>query len=228
MLYIVSTPIGNLKDITLRAIDTLKSVDLIAAEDTRHSGILLKHYQIHKPLTSYHSYNRMKKAPELLELLKQGKSIALISDSGTPGISDPGSHLIRLCIDNNIRLEFIPGPVALIMALVLSGLPTQRFCFEGFLPVKPGKRITRLKELVKEERTVILYESCHRILKLLPEILSVMGDVDIACARELTKQFEEVRRGKVQEILEHFKQNKPRGEFVLVISRNKEQARLNV
>jgi len=218
MLYIVSTPIGNLKDITFRAIETLNSVDLIAAEDTRHSKILLTHYQIHKPLTSYHSYNRIKKAPELLELLRQGKSIALISDSGTPGISDPGAHLIRLCIDNDIPLEFIPGPTALIMALVLSGMPTQRFCFEGFLSIKPGKRLSRLKELANEERTVVLYESCHRILKLLSEILAVMGDINIACGRELTKQFQEIKRSKVSQILEHFKTHKPRGEFVIVFT----------
>ncbi|MDD5044884.1 MAG: 16S rRNA (cytidine(1402)-2'-O)-methyltransferase [Candidatus Omnitrophica bacterium] len=221
MLFVVSTPIGNLKDITLRALETLKSVDLVAAEDTRHSGILLKHYQIDKPLTSYHSYNRIKKAEELLVLLKQGKSVALISDSGTPGISDPGSYLIRLSIDNGIAVSFIPGPTALIAALVLSGLPTQRFSYEGFLPVKQGRRISRLKELAGEERTVIIYESCHRLLKLLSEVFSVMGDVEIACARELTKQFEEVRRGKVKEILEYFKNKKPRGEFVIVVGPQK-------
>lgn len=218
MLYIVSTPIGNLKDITLRAIETLKKVDLIAAEDTRHSGILLKHYQINKPLTSYHSYNKVKKAPQLIQTLKQGQSIALISDSGTPGISDPGTHLIRLAIDNQIPLEFIPGPSALIMALVLSGLPTQRFCFEGFLPVKPGRRLSRLKELAKEERTVILYESRHRIIKLMQEILAVMGDVQVASSRELTKHFEEIKRGRAKDILEHFKRNRPRGELVVVLS----------
>ncbi|MCM8770446.1 MAG: 16S rRNA (cytidine(1402)-2'-O)-methyltransferase [Candidatus Omnitrophica bacterium] len=221
MLYIVCTPIGNLGDITLRAIETLKKVDLIAAEDTRHSKILLRHYQIATPLTSYHAYNKIKKAAELINFLKQGRSLALISDSGTPGISDPGGHLIRLAIEEDIPLTFIPGPTAFIAALVLSGLPTQRFCFEGFLPVKSGRRIARLKELAKEERTIVLYESCHRIFRLLEQMLAVMGNIEMVCARELTKHFEEIKRGRVAEIWEYFKKHKPRGEFVIVFSKNK-------
>lgn len=219
MLYIVSTPIGNLKDITLRALETLKGVDLIAAEDTRHSGILLKHYQIDKPLTSYHSYNKTKKADTLLAQLEAGKNIALISDSGTPGISDPGSQLIAQAIAKNITVSFIPGPAAFVAALVLSGLPTQRFLYEGFLPVKSGRRLKRLKELAALECTIVLYESCHRIIRLLQEIQQVFGDVTIACCRELTKQFEEIQRGRVSVIAQHFQKNKPRGEFSVVVSK---------
>jgi len=218
MLYIVSTPIGNLKDITLRALETLKSVEIIAAEDTRHSSILLKHYGIKRPLISYHAYNKLKRTEEILTLLKENKKVALISDSGTPGISDPGLHLVRAAIQNNIPLEFIPGPTALIAALVLSGLSTQRFCFEGFLPVKKGRREKRLRDLAKEERTIIIYESCHRLLRLLEEILNIMGDREMVCAREITKQFEQIRRGKTKDILDYFRQKKARGEFVLVIS----------
>lgn len=217
MLYIVSTPIGNLKDITLRAIETLKGVDIVAAEDTRHSRILLDHYQVKKPLTSYHSYNKAQKGEELLRLLKQDRHIALISDSGTPGISDPGAHLIRKALENNIPLTFIPGPTAFIAALVLSGLATQRFVFEGFLPVKAGRRLKRLKELAREERTIILYESRHRIIKLLEEVSLLMGERACACAREITKQFEEIRRGSAKEIAAYFGAHKPKGEFVIVI-----------
>jgi 16S rRNA (cytidine1402-2'-O)-methyltransferase len=218
MLYIVSTPIGNLKDITLRALEVLKSVDLIACEDTRHTKILLDHYQIKKPLTSYHSYNKIKKAEELLGLLKQNKSVALVADSGTPGISDPGTHLVRLCLDSGIPLTAIPGPSAFVTALVISGLPTHRFVFEGFLPKKPGARKKRLKELSQMDRTVILYESCWRITKLLEEILAVMGDISIVCTRELTKKFEEIKSGKVSQLLQYFNLHRPRGEFVIIFS----------
>lgn len=221
MLYIVSTPIGNLKDITLRAIETLKSVDFIACEDTRKTLILLNHYQIKKPLISYYSYNQIRRGEEILKLLTQGKSVALVSDSGTPGISDPGAQLIRRAIENNIPLTHIPGPTALIAALSLSGLPTHKFAFEGFLPKKIGPRKKRLTLLSKEDKTIILYESPYRIKVLLSEILEIMGDRQIAIARELTKKFEEVRRGRVSELIDHFEKVKPRGEFILVVSGKK-------
>ena len=218
MLYIVSTPIGNLKDITLRAIETLKSVDFIACEDTRKTLILLNHYQIKKPLISYYSYNQIRRGEEILKLLTQGKSVALVSDSGTPGISDPGAQLIRRAIENNIPLTHIPGPTALIAALSLSGLPTHKFAFEGFLPKKKGPRKKRLILLSKDDRTIILYESPYRIKVLLSEILEIMGDRDIAVARELTKKFEEIRRGRVSELIKYFEKTRPRGEFIVVVS----------
>lgn len=216
MLYIVATPIGNLKDITLRALEILKSVDLIACEDTRHTKILLDHYQITKPLTSYHSYNKIKKGDYLLGLLKQNKSIALVSDSGTPGISDPGAHLIRRAQEENIPITAIPGPTALITGLILSGLSTNKFTFEGFLPVKSGARLKRLNELLGVGVTVIIYESPHRLIKLLEEIHSIDADRSIVCARELTKKFEEIKRDKVSNILDYFKSHRPRGEFIVI------------
>jgi 16S rRNA (cytidine1402-2'-O)-methyltransferase len=218
MLYIVSTPIGNLKDITLRALEILKNVDLIAAEDTRHTKILLNEYSINKPLTSYHSYNKIKKTEYLISLLKEGKKIALVSDSGTPGISDPGYHLINSAIQENIPITAIPGPTSLITALVLSGFPTHRFLFEGYLPKKSGQRIKRLKMLKNEERTVILFESPYRIVKLLEEINGVFGDIKVALLRELTKKFEEVRREKVSLLLDYFKMHRPKGEFIIVLN----------
>lgn len=217
MLYIVATPIGNLKDITLRAIETLKKVDLIAAEDTRHTQNITREYQIATPLTSYFEHNKITKGRHLLKLLKQGKDVALVSDAGTPGISDPGFHLIRLAIDNDIPVTVIPGPTAIIAALVLSGFPTHKFVFEGFLPVKPGARIRRLKELAGEKRTIVVYESPHRLTKTLQDIVSVFNDPPLACVREVTKKFEEVRREKASQALEHFRINKPKGEFVIVI-----------
>lgn len=216
-LYIVSTPIGNLEDITLRAIRTLKEVDFIAAEDTRHTKILLDRYEIKKPLISFYSYNTLKRKDEITKLLKDGKNIALVSDSGTPGISDPGYVLIKEAIENDIPVTAIPGPSALIMALVVSGRPTAKFIFEGFLSNKSAKRRKQLETLKDEERTVILYESCHRIEKLLKDILDVMGDREIALARELTKKFEEVRREKTSSLIEHFSKTKPKGEFIVVI-----------
>ena len=217
MLYIVATPIGNLKDITLRAIETLKKVDLIAAEDTRHTQNVTREYQITTPLTSYFEHNKITQGRHLLELLKQGKDVALVSDAGTPGISDPGFHLIRLAIDNRIPVTVIPGPTAIIVALVLSGLSTHKFIFDGFLSNKRTARIRRLKELSKEKRTIIFYESPHRMVACLEDILEVMGDRDIVCARELTKKFEEVRREKVSQSLQHFKAHKPKGEFIIVL-----------
>lgn len=217
MLYIVSTPIGNLKDITLRALEVLKSVDLIACEDTRRTKILLDRYQIKKPLISYYSYNKIQRAEKILESLKQNKSVALVSEAGTPGVSDPGTHLINMAIENKIPFTIIPGPVALIAGLVLSGFDSNRFVFEGFLPVKSGARRKKLEELAGQKRTVVLYEAPHRIIKLLQEILEVFGDREIACARELTKKFEEVKRDKTSALLAHFKSTKPRGEFVVIV-----------
>ena len=217
MLYIVSTPIGNLKDITLRALEVLKSVDLIACEDTRHTKILLDHYGIKIPTTSFYQHNRFTKGEYLLGLLKEGKNIALVSDAGTPGILDPGYNLINLAIQNKIPITAIPGPAAFVEALVLSGKPAHKFVFEGFLPKRTQARKNRLKELAKLEYTIIFYESCHRILATLEDIQSVFGNKEIVVARELTKKFEEVKRASAQEILKDLTRQKPRGEFVVII-----------
>ena len=217
MLYIVATPIGNLKDITFRAIEVLKSVDLIACEDTRHTKILLDHYDIRKPTTSFFQQNRFTKGEYILKLLQEGKDIALVSDAGTPGILDPGYNLINLAIKNDIAITVIPGAAAFVNALVLSGKPAHEFIFAGFLPNRSGARQNRLKELKEEKRTVILYESCHRILKTLEDIGALFGDKEIAVIRELTKKFEEVKRGSRVKLKEYFAKSKPRGEFVLVL-----------
>jgi len=216
-LFIVATPIGNLKDITFRAIETLKAVALIACEDTRHTKKLLSHYGISTPTTSYFEYNKIQKGGHLLKLLKEGRDIALVSDSGTPGISDPGFNIVRLAIENSILITVIPGPSAIIAGIVLSGMPTDSFVFEGFLAQRPGKRRNELKALNQEKRTIVIYESPHRILKTLKDILDVMGDRDISVMRELTKVFEETLRLKVSESIEHFTKNSPRGEFIIVI-----------
>lgn len=217
MLYIVSTPIGNLKDITLRAIETLKSVSLIAAEDTRHSQILLKTYDIHTPLTSYYEQNEFSKSKYLLGLLKEGKDIAVISDAGTPGVSDPGYALIKLAKENNIPITVVPGPTALVAALSLSGAPAHSFVFEGFLPVKPGARAKKIESFKSEERTVIFYEAPHRVTKTLKDIQDILGDPIVICARELTKKFEEIKEAKASELLQQFEKTPPRGEFVMII-----------
>ncbi|TBR18473.1 16S rRNA (cytidine(1402)-2'-O)-methyltransferase [bacterium] len=217
MLYIVSTPIGNLKDVTLRALEVLKSVNLIACEDTRHTKILLEHYGINTPTTSYFQHNRLTKEGYIVNLLKEGKDVALVSDAGTPGILDPGYHLINLAVTNDIAITFIPGPTAFINALVLSGKPTHQFFFDGFLPNKSGARKNRLKYLAELKTTLVFYESCHRITKTLEDIQEVFGDKEIVCARELTKKFEEIKRGKARDISESFKVRKPRGEFVVII-----------
>ncbi|MDP2905782.1 MAG: 16S rRNA (cytidine(1402)-2'-O)-methyltransferase [Candidatus Omnitrophota bacterium] len=217
MLYIVATPIGNLKDITLRAIETLKSVDLIACEDTRHTKILLDEYGIKTSTTSYFQHNRFAKGEYLLGLLKQGKNIALVSDAGTPGILDPGYHLINLAIEQDIPVTAIPGPTAFIDALVLSGKPTHDFIFAGFLPNRTLARQNCLKELSKQKRTIVFYESYHRILATLEDIHKVFAGREIVVARELTKKFEEIKRGPAEEILSSFQRQSPRGEFVIVI-----------
>ena len=217
ILYVVSTPIGNLSDITFRAVETLKQVDLIACEDTSHTKILLDKYSIQTPRTSYFQFNQIRKGPHLIGELKKGKNIALVSDAGTPGISDPGAHIIKLAIESGVTITAIPGPSAVINALVLSGKPTHKFVFEGFLSNKSGARRKRLKELSGEKRTIVLYESPHRIQKALKDILEIFGDIQIACARELTKKFEEVRREKVSSLVEHFANTKPRGEFIIII-----------
>jgi len=216
-LYIVATPIGNLSDITLRAIDTLKSVSLIAAEDTRHTKILLDRYDIKTSTTSYFEYNKIQKSDYLLRVLKEGKDVALVSDAGTPGISDPGYKIIRLCIENGIPVVPIPGASGLVTALTISGKPTDRFVFEGFLSNKSMRRKNQLKKLKAEGRTTVLYESPHRLIKLLEDILAIYGDIELVATRELTKKFEEVKREKVSILLAHFKSNKPRGEFIIII-----------
>lgn len=215
-LYIVSTPIGNLEDITYRAVKLLSQVDLIAAEDTRTTKVLLNHYDIHTPLISYYSYNEARRIPELIEKLKRGATIAVVSDAGTPGISDPAFRLIRKAIDEEIAVVSLPGPTAFLPALITSGLPVEEFVFEGFLPVKKGRQ-TMLTSLAQERRTIILYESPHRLLRTLGDLQKYMGEREMAVARELTKKFEEIVRGKISFVLQHFTKNPIRGEFVLIV-----------
>ena len=215
-LFLVATPIGNLKDITLRALETLQTVDLIAAEDTRHSAILLKHYQIKTPKVSYHSYNERNMTNRLIALLKEGKHIALITDAGTPGISDPAFSLVRAAIENDLQIETLPGPTALIPALILSGLPSHRFTFEGFPPKKKGRK-TFFNALMTEQRTIILYESPYRVVRTLENILAEWGDRNVALVREITKMYEEVLRGKVSYLLTTLSERSLKGECVLVI-----------
>ena len=215
-LFIVSTPIGNLEDITYRAVKVLAAVDLVAAEDTRKTKILLDHYQLSKPLVSYFSYNEVRRIPELIAKLQRGLSIAVVSDAGTPGISDPAFRIIRAALEHDLSVVAIPGPSAFLPALITSGLPVHRFAYEGFLPVKKGRK-TFLEQLRNEERTVILYESPHRLLRTLKDLLDAFGDRRISVARELTKKFEEVVRGKISFVLQHFQRGNVRGEFVLVI-----------
>ena len=217
-LFVVPTPIGNLGDITLRSIEVLKSVDLILAEDTRTSSKLLKHYDIDTPVESFHMHNEHKKLESIINKLRSDSEIALISDAGTPGISDPGFLLVRECINNQVEVECLPGSTAFVPALVSSGLPCDRFSFEGFLPVKKG-RTKRLKELSTETKTMVFYESPHRILKTLND-LSNYFDIEsqISVSRELTKLYEETFRGTIKESVEHFEKNKTKGEFVIVLS----------
>ncbi len=216
-LFIVSTPIGNLGDVSFRAVDVLTRVQLIAAEDTRKSRILLNRYKIKTPLTSFFSYNQKKKTSSILKRLKQGDDVAVISDAGTPGISDPAFYLVSRAIQENIGIVAVPGASALLTALVVSGIPTNRFVFEGFLPVKKGRK-TRLQKLNEEERTIILYESPHRLLRTLKDIFNFLGNRNLVVARELTKKFEEVLRLPVEKAIEVFQnRNSIKGEFVLII-----------
>ena len=217
-LYIVPTPIGNLEDITLRAINVLKSVDLILAEDTRTSGKLLKHFEIGTQMHSHHMHNEHKTVQGIIQKLKTGTTIALISDAGTPAISDPGFLLTRACVAEQIPVECLPGATAFVPALVNSGLPNDRFIFEGFLPIKKGRQ-TRLKLLAEEERTIVLYESPHKLNKTLEQICLFFGeDRQISISRELTKLFEETRRGTAKELLDHYSKAAVKGEIVIVIS----------
>lgn len=219
-LFVVPTPIGNLKDITFRAIETLKSADLILAEDTRTSLKLLKYYDIDSKIESYHMHNEHKKLNYIISKINDGNKIALISDAGTPSISDPGFLLVRECIKSNIEVECLPGATALIPALVVSGLPSEKFLFEGFLPAKKG-RTKRLKELANEKKTIIFYESPHRILKTLKDFSKYFdSEKELSISRELTKIYEETFRGTIKESLDYFEINKPKGEFVIVLSTN--------
>lgn len=221
-LYLVPTPIGNMGDITFRALDILNQVDTILAEDTRKSGILLKHYDIRKSLTSFHIFNEHKKLSGLLERMKSGETMALISDAGTPGISDPGFLLVRACLGQQIKIECLPGSTAFLPALIKSGFPTDRFVFEGFLPHKKGKQ-TMLKNLAEEERTIILYESPHRLEKTLNQMVEFFGeDRKVSVSRELTKIHEETVTGQLKEVINHFEGGKVKGEIVIVIDGKKE------
>lgn len=217
MLYLCATPIGNLEDITFRVLDTLRSVDIIAAEDTRNSIKLLNHFQIKAAMTSYHEYNKVEKAHYLIGLMQEGKNVALITDAGTPAISDPGETLVKLCQQTGIRVTSLPGAAACITALTLSGLSTRRFCFEGFLPSDKKERKAVLKELAEESRTIILYEAPHHLKKTLEELGNVLGNRKITICRELTKKFETVMPLMMEEVLEFYEENEPRGEYVLVI-----------
>lgn len=221
-LYICPTPIGNLEDITLRTLRILKEVDLIAAEDTRHSLKLLNHYDIKKPLTSYHEHNIREKGKELIEKLKSGLNIGLVSDAGMPGISDPGQDIISLAVNENIEVVVLPGPTASITALVASGLSTEKFVFEGFLSSKKRDRLKEFERLKCEERTIILYESPHRILGFLEDMLEVWGNREISLVRELTKQYEEIFRGNIIGAIDKFSASTIRGEFVIVVEGNKD------
>lgn len=216
-LYIVSTPIGNLEDITLRAVRILKEVDAIAAEDTRHTQKLLNKFDIHTPLTSYHDHNKEEKAPVLIARMLEGKNVALVSDAGTPGISDPGYFLINLAIDQKIPVVPVPGATAAIAALSVSGLPTDRFVFEGFLPSKHTARLKRLEELTKEERTLIFYEAPHRILRTLDDMQTVLGDRKAVLTRELTKVHEQVIRGSLSEVKKKLEEGSMKGEFTVIL-----------
>lgn len=216
-LYLVATPIGNLEDITLRALRTLRECDLVAAEDTRHTGQLLNHYGISRPMVSYFKFNEARRSEEIIERLRDGAKIALVTDAGTPGISDPGQRVVRAALVAGCRVEAVPGACALITALTASGLDTTEFHFAGFLPHKSGQRRKRLEQFRDLPGTIVLYESPYRVVKLLEEIAAVIPDRVVVLARELTKKFEELVRGTPAELLEHFSKRPPRGEFVVLI-----------
>jgi len=217
MLYIVPTPIGNLGDMTFRAVEVLKAVDLILAEDTRTSSVLLNHYQVHKPLTPYHQHNEHKILDHLTDQMLEGKTMALMTDAGTPGISDPAFLLVRACIQKDIRVECLPGATAFVPALVNSGLPINHFCFEGFLPLKKGRH-TMLTNLSEEKRTIVIYESPMRLVKTLADFITYFGEERQCCvSRELSKKFEENKRGTLREVHDYFREKTVKGEIVLVV-----------
>ena len=218
MLYLVGTPIGNFDDMTYRAVETLSKVDLIAAEDTRNTLNLLNHFEIKTKLTSYHEHNKASKGKQLLDVLLEGKDVAIVTDAGMPAISDPGEDIVKLCIENNIEITTVPGPTAFVSALVMSGLPTKGVVFEGFLSAKNSEREKRLSELKDYKETIIFYEAPHKLLRTLEHIKSVFGDREISVSREITKKFEETIRGKISEVITKYTDNNPRGEFVLVVS----------
>ena len=225
-LYLCATPIGNLEDMTFRVIRTLKEVDLIAAEDTRNSIKLLNHFEIKTPMTSYHEYNKIEKGQRLVEKLQNGTNIALITDAGTPGISDPGEELVKMCYEAGIEVTSLPGPAACITALTLSGLPTRRFAFEAFLPSDKKERQAVLKELEDETRTIILYEAPHRLLRTLQELLECLGNRRVTVCRELTKKHETAFLTTLEESVAYYEENEPKGECVLVLEgRSREQLR---
>lgn len=223
MLYLCATPIGNLGDISSRTIEILNSVDLIAAEDTRHTLKLLNHLGISKPMTSYHEHNKIEKGEYIISLLKEGKDIALVSDAGTPAISDPGEDLVKLCIENELDVTSIPGPVAAINALILSGLSTKRFTFEGFLSVNRRRKKTHLESLKNDTHTLIFYEAPHKLVRTLTDMLEVFGDRNIALVKELTKIHENIFRTTLSKALEFFETTPPKGEFVIVVSGAEEE-----
>lgn len=216
-LYLCATPIGNLEDMTFRAVRVLKEADLIAAEDTRNSIRLLNHFDIHTPMTSYHEYNRIEKGHHLVSLLLEGKNIALITDAGTPGISDPGEDLVRMCRDAGIPVTSVPGACACVNALIISGRPTSRFCFEAFLPADKKDRRRVLQEIQEETRTTVIYEAPHRLRKTLQELLEVLGDRRLSICRELTKKFETVMETTLEDAVRFYGEQEPRGEYVLVL-----------
>jgi 16S rRNA (cytidine1402-2'-O)-methyltransferase len=226
MLYVVATPIGNLEDITVRALRVLQEVDLIATEDTRRTRILLQHYQIDKPLTSLYDHNEVRKAPALIRRLQEGNSIALVSEAGTPLISDPGYRLVQLAIAQAIPVIPVPGPSAAVAAIAVAGLPTDRFAFEGFLPKKPGKRRKRLEGLRGEPRTLIFYESPRRVYDVLGDMQALWGDRRVVVARELTKKFEEILRGRITEVRAQLEERPPQGEVTVVVEGAAAAARL--
>src|SRR5439155_9820189 len=218
MLYVIATPIGNLGDITLRALESLKSADVIAAEDTRHSGLMLRHFEIKKPLVSFHEHNEAMRTAQLIERVAAGENIALITDAGMPGLSDPGARLVRECIKRGLPFTIVPGPSSILTALVGSGFEMEKFCFRGFLPAKSGQRQRELRAAAEREETTIFFESPHRLTKTLAACIGVMPDRQLCVARELTKKFEEFRRGTAGELLAHYQTHSPKGEIALVIS----------
>jgi 16S rRNA (cytidine1402-2'-O)-methyltransferase len=218
MLYVVATPIGNLGDITLRALEVLRGVDLVAAEDTRHSGILLKHYKIDKPFVSYHEHNEAMRTAQLIERIVAGENVALITDAGMPGFSDPGVRLIRECIKRELPFTIIPGSSSILTALLGSGFSMEKFCFRGFLPIKSGRRERELRAATEREETTIFFESPYRLTKTLKACIDIMPDRELCVARELTKKFEEFRRGTAAQLHAHYEAHPPKGEIVLLIS----------